>query len=267
MTPLPASARRRARRERRCCWARPRAPAARRESAAAREQARLCERKNLEEGAAACRQALALGIGPQRRGPVRAILARHLVSLERWEELAEVLREDVRESPTSAAAWQRLGLTLLFALDEPAEAIGALEEAVRLAPSDAAARVGLGLALHAAGRAQEARASLEEALRLEPSVLDGRPGGARRARGDPPRRALALRAEGGPLDPKPRDRVASRAARRGLRPALVARHEPARQPARDDRGGGLPPPGAGRGTTPGRSPCTRPTGSTPRGGG
>ena len=152
------------------------APAAERETAAAREQARLCERKNLEEGAAACRQALALGIGSLRRGPVRAILARHLVSLERWEELAEVLREDVRESPTSAAAWQRLGLTLLFALDEPAEAIGALEEAVTLAPSDAGARVGLGLALHAAGRPQEARASLEEALEVDPSVLDGRPG-------------------------------------------------------------------------------------------
>jgi tetratricopeptide (TPR) repeat protein len=145
------------------------------ETAAAREQARLCERKNLEEGATACREALALGIGPARRGPVREMLARHLVALERWDELAELLREDVRLDPKSAARWQRLGLTLLFALDEPAEATGALEEAVKLAPADAPARLGLALALHAAGRATEAVGALEEALRLDPAALDGRP--------------------------------------------------------------------------------------------
>lgn len=147
-----------------------------RESAAAREQARLCERKNLEEGAAACRQALALGIGRERRGPVRALLARHLVALERWDELADLLREDVQADPASALAWRRLGFTLLFALGEEAEATGALEEAVRLAPLDAESRLGLGLALHATGRPQEALAALEAALEIEPSVLDGRPG-------------------------------------------------------------------------------------------
>ena len=61
------------------------------ETAAAREQARLCERENLEAGAAACREALRLGIGPARRGPVREMLARHLVALERWNELADIL--------------------------------------------------------------------------------------------------------------------------------------------------------------------------------
>jgi len=145
------------------------------ETAAAREQARLCERKNLEEGAAACRQALALGIGPARRGPIREILARRLVALERWDELAEVLRENVRLDPKSAAAWQRLGLTLLFAIDEPAEAAVALEQAAQLAPADAPAHLGLALALHAAGRSTEAAAAFEEALRLDPTVLDGRP--------------------------------------------------------------------------------------------
>jgi tetratricopeptide (TPR) repeat protein len=151
------------------------AAAAEQETAAAREQARLCERKNLQEGAAACRQALALGIGPERRGPVRELLARHLVALERWDELAELLRENVRNDPESAAAWLRLGSTLLFALDEPVEALAALEEAVRLAPADAEARLVLGLAAHAAGRPREARASLEEALRLDPAVLDAHP--------------------------------------------------------------------------------------------
>jgi tetratricopeptide (TPR) repeat protein len=150
-------------------------PAARGEPAAAREQARLCERKNLEEGVAACRAALALGIGPERRGPVRELLAKHLVALEKWDELAELLREGVRLDPTSAAAWHRLGLTLLFALAEPAEATGALEEAVRLAPRDAPVRVGLALALHATGRTKEAAAAFEEALRIDPAVLDGRP--------------------------------------------------------------------------------------------
>lgn len=150
-------------------------PAARGETAAAREQARLCERKNLEEGVAACRAALALGIGPERRGPVREMLAKHLVALEKWDELAELLREGVRLDSTSAAAWHRLGLTLLFALAQPAEATGALEEAVRLAPRDAPARVGLALALHATGRTKEAAAAFEEALRIDPAVLDGRP--------------------------------------------------------------------------------------------
>jgi tetratricopeptide (TPR) repeat protein len=148
---------------------------ARGETAAAREQARLCERENLEKGVAACRAALDLGIGPARRGPVREILARHLVTLERWDDLAELLRENVRLDPKDAAAWQRLGLTLLFALDAPAEATGALEQAVQLAPADASARLGLALALHAAGRSKEATAAFDEARRLDPAVLDGRP--------------------------------------------------------------------------------------------
>ena len=150
-------------------------PAVRAETPAAREQARLCERKSLEEGAAACRAALALGIGPERRGPVREMLAKHLVALEKWDELGELLREDVRIDPTRASAWQRLGLTLLFALDEPAEAASALEEAVRLAPGDASSRLGLALALHAASRPKEAAAAFEEALRIDPAALDGRP--------------------------------------------------------------------------------------------
>ena len=105
------------------------------------------------------------------------MLAKHLVALEKWDELAELLREGVRIDPTSAVAWHRLGLTLLFALDEPAEAVGALEEAMRLEPRDATLRVGLALALQATGRAQEALAAFEEALRIDPTVLDGRPAG------------------------------------------------------------------------------------------
>ncbi len=153
----------------------PREAAPRGETAAAREQARLCERENLEPGVAACRAALALGIGPERRGPVREILARHLVALERWEELGDLLREGVQLEPTSAEAWRRLGEVLLFALDQPSEAVAALQVAVGLAPAEAPTRVDLALALHAAGRSPEAAPAFAEALRLDPTVLDGRP--------------------------------------------------------------------------------------------
>lgn len=146
-----------------------------RETAAAREQARLCERLNQEEGVAACRAALALGIGPARRGPVRQMLARHLVVLEKWDDLAALFREDVRLAPKSAEAWRRLGATLLFALDQRADAIRALTEAARLAPGDAETRLTLGLALAADGRQADAAAALREALGIDPAVLEDRP--------------------------------------------------------------------------------------------
>jgi tetratricopeptide (TPR) repeat protein len=146
-----------------------------RESAAAREQARLCERLNFAAGAQACRAALALGIGPERRAALRAQLARHLVALEDWDALADHFRDGVRLEPQNALGWQRLGLTLLFALQQAKEAVSALEEAVRLAPADAEARVGLAQGLAADGRNAESAAAFEAALRLDPTVLDGRP--------------------------------------------------------------------------------------------
>ena len=145
------------------------------ETREAREQARLCERLDEEEGIEACRAALALGLGPERRGPVREVLAKHLVDLERWGELAEHHREDVRLAPEEAEAWLRLGSTLLFALNEQAEALAALEEAARLDPADPATRCLLGIALHSLGRHQEATDAFDEALRLDSTVLDGRP--------------------------------------------------------------------------------------------
>jgi tetratricopeptide (TPR) repeat protein len=144
------------------------------ETARAREQARLCERLDLEEGAAACRAALAFGIAPPRREAVRQMLGRHLVALEKWDDLIELLREEVRLTPRSAAAWRRLG-ALLLARDERQEALAALAEAIRLEPGDAGGRLTLGLALAADGRSAEAAAEFREALRLEPSVLEGRP--------------------------------------------------------------------------------------------
>lgn len=146
-----------------------------RETPAAREQARLCERRNLAAGVEACRSALALGIGPERRAALREQLARHLVALEDWDALADHFRESVSLEPLDALAWQRLGLTLLFALHQTKEAVSALEQAVRLAPADAEARVALAQALATASRTGEAAAAFEEALRLDPQVLASRP--------------------------------------------------------------------------------------------
>jgi tetratricopeptide (TPR) repeat protein len=145
------------------------------ESAAAREQARLCERLDGEEAVAACRLALALGIGPPRRGAIRLLLSRRLAALERWDELAELLRESVRLDPADAIAWQRLGGVLLYGLGRFAEAVPALEEATRLAPEKALPRVDLAVALAAAGRLPEAVSAFEAAARLDPTVLDSRP--------------------------------------------------------------------------------------------
>lgn len=151
------------------------------EASRALEQARLCERLDEEAGLAACRSALALGVEPERRGPVRELLARHLVDLERWAELAEHYREDVRRAPEDAEVWRRLGSVLFFALDQRVEALAAFEEAARLEPSDAATLCLLAIALHSLDRFGEATEAFDEALRLDPEVLDSRPA-ARRVR-------------------------------------------------------------------------------------
>ena len=145
------------------------------ETTAAREQARLCEKLSGAPGVTACRQALQLGIAPPRRPAVREQLARHLVALEDWDALADHFQEGVTLAPQDALTWQRLGLTLLFALHQPREAVDALEQAVRLAPASAEARAALAQALAANGRWPDATAEFAEALRLDPDVLDGRP--------------------------------------------------------------------------------------------
>ena len=145
------------------------------EGPAAREQARRCEELSGEEGLAACRQAIALGLAPARLDAVRELLARRLVSLERWEELVEHFREGVALHPDRAEAYYRLGWALLFAVDRPEEAIVPLREAARLAPRDAEARLALGIALSALGQEGEANAAFDEALKLDPGLLERRP--------------------------------------------------------------------------------------------
>jgi len=151
------------------------APPPRAETPAAREQARLCERLTGDEALAPCRQALALGIAEPRRSAVRQLLSRRLASLERWEELANLLRESVRLDPADADSWERLGALLLYGLGRPAEAVPALDQATHLAPGEAPSRLDLAVALASAGRLPEALAAFDAAEALDPAVFDDRP--------------------------------------------------------------------------------------------
>jgi tetratricopeptide (TPR) repeat protein len=151
------------------------APARPMEGPAAREQARLCESRPGEEGLAACRRAIEMGLGPNRLEAVRELVARRLVSLERWEELVEHFREEVALHPERAEAQRRLGSALLFAVDRPEEALGPLREAARLGTDGVEAQVLLGIALNALGRQQEAVAAFEDAERTDPGLVDRRP--------------------------------------------------------------------------------------------
>lgn len=151
------------------------APARPTEGPAAREQARLCESRPAEEGLAACRRAIEMGLGPQRLEAVRELMARRLASLERWDELVEHFREEVALHPERAEAQLRLGSALLFAVDRPEEALDPLREAARLGTDGVEAQVLLGIALNALGRQQEAVAAFEEAERTDPGLGDRRP--------------------------------------------------------------------------------------------
>jgi tetratricopeptide (TPR) repeat protein len=148
------------------------------ETKAAREQARRCEVVSGEEGLAACRSALALGLAPARVGPVRELLARRLVAAQRWEEAAAHFAEDVALHPESAVARFRLGSTLLFALGRVEESLDPLGEAARIDSASADRQIAYALALSAAGRPQDALAAFEEALRRDPEALAGRPAAA-----------------------------------------------------------------------------------------
>jgi len=145
------------------------------ETAAAREQARICEKLTGEESLFACRRAIDLGLSPERLWPVRQIVARRLASLERWDELADHFRSDVALHPLDPEARLRLGSTLLFALGRHSDAVTELAEAARMAPEAALPRGLLALAQAASGRLKEAAEDFEAALRLDEHLLDHRP--------------------------------------------------------------------------------------------
>jgi hypothetical protein len=93
----------------------------------------------------------------------RAIL---LLRGDRWEEAAGRLKELLWQDPSNALAYAALGLALVHQGDT-AGAVRALERAHFLAPDDPHLLHQYGLALQAAGRAEEAHLRFEGVLKLE----------------------------------------------------------------------------------------------------
>jgi Flp pilus assembly protein TadD len=145
------------------------------ETAAAREQARLCLSEQGDEGLAQCRLALEGGLKPERAAVVSAVLATKLAAAERWEDASAVLEAWCRLSPADPEPQRRLAGVLLFGLGRADEAVTHLQEAARLAPDDATTWGDLGIALASARRYDEAQQAFEAALRLDASFFELRP--------------------------------------------------------------------------------------------
>jgi tetratricopeptide (TPR) repeat protein len=140
---------------------------------------RVCADERGAAAVAACRLALARGLGPRRAALVRDMLARQLVVLERWDEALDVRREDAAEQPTDADAQRRWGEALLFYAGRAEDALGAFDAALALKPDDATAEGLKGIALNLLGRFTESVAAFEDALRFEPAWLEARPSASR----------------------------------------------------------------------------------------
>jgi len=158
------------------------APAAvtrpREEGPAARAEARACLEDERENSLEACRNALALGLRPEREAAVRQTIVLRLAAQQRWDEVVAAYNEEAARRPDDSDVQRRLGLVLLLALDRPQEAEAPLREAVRLQPDDAGAWLGLALALGALGRGAEALPAFEAARTHDPQILEDRPAAA-----------------------------------------------------------------------------------------
>jgi len=141
----------------------------------AREQLRLCAELGKEEGIAACRQALALGLGSERAVLAHLQLARKLSLLKRWDVLVETYRSLVALQPQDGDARLRLGLALLHGQGQAGEAERELREAVRLSPGNPRAHASLGAAMSALGRHAEAVLAFDEALKVDPAHFESWP--------------------------------------------------------------------------------------------
>ncbi|MBN2371393.1 MAG: tetratricopeptide repeat protein [Vicinamibacteria bacterium] len=148
-----------------------------------------CMSSRKEEGVAACRQALLLPLGPERRSVAQGVLALHLANLARWNEAADAYQKLVQLRPEDAEAHLRLADTILFGLGRPWDALLPLRKSLILRPDSVSAFGSLGFALARIGRHEEAVEAFREAQRLDSDFWKNRPG-ARAAyesaqRGDP----------------------------------------------------------------------------------
>jgi tetratricopeptide (TPR) repeat protein len=145
------------------------------ETAAAREQARICESATGASAVTACQSALSLGLQPERAHAVRRLLGRRLAALARWPDVVALYREDSELRPLDALAQLRLGEAVLFGLGDPRAAEPALRESLRIDPAQASAHASLGMSLQAQGRSAEAVSEFESALKQDGTVFDDRP--------------------------------------------------------------------------------------------
>lgn len=145
------------------------------ETAAAREQARICESATGEAAVTACQGALHLGLAPARAHAVRRLLGRRLAALARWPDVVALYREDGELRPLDAEAQLRLGEAVMFGMGDPRAAEPALRESLRIDPAQAKAHAALGLCLQAQGRWAEAVSELDAAATQDPTILDDRP--------------------------------------------------------------------------------------------
>jgi tetratricopeptide (TPR) repeat protein len=135
-----------------------------------------CVSSREQEGVAACRLALSLRLGPERRSVAQGVLALHLANLARWDEAAEAYRKLVRLLPEDAEAHLRLADVILFGLGRPRMALPSLRKSLRLRPDSASAFGSMGFALAMMGQYEEAIAAFEEAQRLDSEFWTNRPG-------------------------------------------------------------------------------------------
>lgn len=129
-------------------------------------QGMIARRRGDNEAAVAwLRRSLAARAGQPH---VHNNLGNALLALERRAEAIGAYREAVRLDPDYGDALTNLGLALLGSEGEAKAASEALREAVRVGPANAKAWAGLGRALRADARLDEALAAFRESLRLRP---------------------------------------------------------------------------------------------------
>lgn len=141
----------------------------------ARLALRQCAGSVREQAVAACREALGLGLGPERGAIAQRLLGRSLADLTRWEEALEAYRAALRLQPGDADAALNVGLALLYGLNRPAEAEPYLRQAVEQRSAEAVFHLQHAIALNATSRHDEALQEFKAALALDVTVLDQRP--------------------------------------------------------------------------------------------